>query len=234
VAGAAGLAPGSRTILDCPVTRIDHAASPIALTTPRGTLTASAVIVTVPTSILATERLVFDPALPRVTDAAGGLPLGLADKAFLHVARPEALPVEGHLFGHTDRSQTASYHLRPFGRPYIEVYVGGRHAHALEAEGTSALTDFALDELRGLLGSDLAGGLTPIARTAWARDRFALGAYSHALPGHAAARAVLAAPHENRLFFAGEATHATFFSTAHGAWETGVRAAREAAAALGV
>jgi monoamine oxidase len=33
------------------------------------------------------------------------------------------------------------------------------------------------------------------------------GAYSHALPGYAAARADLAHPFEERLFFAGEATH---------------------------
>jgi len=30
-----------------------------------------------------------------------------------------------------------------------------------------------------------------------------------------------------QLFFAGEATHPTFFSTAHGAWESGLRAAEE-------
>jgi monoamine oxidase len=38
---------------------------------------------------------------------------------------------------------------------------------------------------------------------------------------------------EDRIFFAGEATHETFYSTAHGAWESGVRAADEAIAALG-
>jgi monoamine oxidase len=37
----------------------------------------------------------------------------------------------------------------------------------------------------------------------------------------------------DRLFFAGEATHPYFFSAAHGAWESGERAAREAILALG-
>ncbi|MFX5656535.1 FAD-dependent oxidoreductase, partial [Acinetobacter baumannii] len=64
------------------------------------------------------------------------------------------------------------------------------------------------------------------------RDPWALGAYSHALPMHSGARAVLAAPTDDRLFWAGEATHPTVFSTAHGAWASGVRAAEEVLAAL--
>ena len=42
----------------------------------------------------------------------------------------------------------------------------------------------------------------------------------------------LAAALEERIFFAGEATHPTFFSAAHGAFESGTRAAREALEAL--
>jgi monoamine oxidase len=48
-----------------------------------------------------------------------------------------------------------------------------------------------------------------------------------ALRGHAAARAALAPPFEDRVFFAGEATNPVDFSTAHGAHDSGVRAARE-------
>jgi monoamine oxidase len=58
------------------------------------------------------------------------------------------------------------------------------------------------------------------------------GAYSHALPGHAAARKDLALPFEERLLVAGEAIHPDDFSTAHGAYESGRRAAEEAIAAL--
>jgi monoamine oxidase len=65
----------------------------------------------------------------------------------------------------------------------------------------------------------------------WARDPFAQGSYSHALPGHADKRAKLAAP-VGRLFFAGEAVSPHFFSTAHGAWESGEKAANEALALL--
>jgi monoamine oxidase len=58
------------------------------------------------------------------------------------------------------------------------------------------------------------------------------GAYSCALPGHARARADLARAFEDRVFFAGEATSRSDFSTAHGAHDSGVRAADEAFRAL--
>ena len=55
---------------------------------------------------------------------------------------------------------------------------------------------------------------------------------AYALPGHAKARGVLARPFEGRLFFAGEATQPSDFSTAHGAHDSGVHAAEEAIAVL--
>jgi monoamine oxidase len=42
----------------------------------------------------------------------------------------------------------------------------------------------------------------------------------------------LARPFQQRLFFAGEATHVHDYSTAHGAHDSGVRAAEEVIAAL--
>ena len=43
-----------------------------------------------------------------------------------------------------------------------------------------------------------------------------------------------AKPVDGRLFFAGEATSPHFFSTAHGAYESGVRAASELASSIGL
>jgi monoamine oxidase len=94
------------------------------------------------------------------------------------------------------------------------------------------MTAFAVEELGELMGADFRRRLHPLTETHWAQDPWALGSYSHALPGHARDRAILAAPVENRVFFAGEATSARFYSTVHGAWESGLRAADEAIAAL--
>ncbi|RAI17069.1 FAD-dependent oxidoreductase, partial [Rhodoblastus acidophilus] len=53
-----------------------------------------------------------------------------------------------------------------------------------------------------------------------------------ALPGRADAREALARPFDDRVFFAGEATDPQDFTTAHGAYASGQRAARQALAAL--
>jgi monoamine oxidase len=91
---------------------------------------------------------------------------------------------------------------------------------------------FAADELAGLFGSAIRRQIRPIAASFWRQDRFARGSYSYARPGHADDRARLGAPVDNRLFFAGEATSPHFFSTAHGAYETGTAAAEAALASL--
>jgi monoamine oxidase len=68
----------------------------------------------------------------------------------------------------------------------------------------------------------------------WGRDPFARGAYSYVAVGGGDARAALAAPVDDTLFFAGEATsNDGQGGTVNGALETGERAAREAAIALG-
>jgi monoamine oxidase len=231
-AAIASFADLGHVVTRCAVTMIHYDGPEVVLDTAKGRVTARAAVVCVPTPAISDGRLAFSPVLPGKAEAAAGLPLGLADKVYLGLDDPEAVPVEGHLFGHTDRTETGSYHLRPFGRPYIEVFLGGRCARGLEAEGPGAATAFAIAELGELLGSDFRRGLTGLSETAWASDPRALGSYSHALPGRAGDRAILAAPVAERLFFAGEATHPTLYSTVHGAWESGLRAAGEAIAAL--
>src|SRR6266851_3043133 len=213
--------------LNCSVTLIDHSEKHVRVETSRGTLIAGKVIITVPTNLIADETIRFHPALPAKVDAARGLPLGLADKVMLALDEPEALPKEGNLRGATMRTAMGTYHLRPFGQACVEGYFGGSFARQLEEAGDGALAAQAIDEIAALLGNDFRRKLKPLAQSRWAHDPFARGSYSHALPGHAGARAVLAAPVDDRLFFAGEATSPNFFSTAHGARDSGERAAAE-------
>ena len=182
---------------------------------------------TVPTPLIAAQGIRFWPELTDKADAASVLPLGLADKLGMAVEVPELLPVDGHLIGNSNRTATGSYHLRPFGRPLIEGFFGGRLAHELEAAGSGAFFDFAVAELVELFGSDIRARLRPLVETGWGRDPFAQGSYSYALPGHADSRAALAAPMDGRFFFAGEACSRHDFTTAHGAYLTGIEAADE-------
>jgi len=217
--------------LDTEVTLIDHSGARVKIETSRGSLTASKVIVTVPTNLIADEAIRFHPALPAKVEAARGVPLGVDDKVMLALDEPDALPIDGNLRGATTHTAMGSFHLRPFGQPCIEGFFGGRFARELEELGDGAIAAESIEQIVALLGSDFRRKLKPLAESRWARDRFARGAYSHALPGHAGDRAVLAAPVDGRLFFAGEATSPNFFSTAHGARDSGERAAREIIAA---
>jgi monoamine oxidase len=234
--GALVSAYGARApvALGTAVSLIDHSGPRVRIETSQGAVIAGKAIVTLPSDIIARERVRFLPALPDKVAAAAGLPLGLADKVTLALDKPDDLPVDGHMRGAIDRVGTGTYQLRPFGQPCIEGFFGGRHARDLEQSGDGALAAAAIDEVVNLLGSDFRKRLHPLASSRWALDQFAFGSYSCALPGHAGDRASLAAPVDNRLFFAGEATHPHWFSTCHGARDSGERAAKEAMAEMKV
>jgi monoamine oxidase len=216
----AGHAAGLAVRLNAPVTRIDHRDRMLRLETPAGTLEAAAAILCLPTTAYA--GIAFDPPLPAKQDAAAALPLGLADKVFLAVDDPE-WPAHAHLIGDPHASCTASHRLSPFGRPIVESFFGGRCAEAMPDR--RAAIDFAIGELVALLGSGWRRRLHPLGATRWRDAPFIHGSYSHARVGHAGARTILSAPVDDRLFFAGEACSRHDFSTAHGAYETGIAAA---------
>ncbi|MFT3731347.1 MAG: NAD(P)/FAD-dependent oxidoreductase [Hyphomicrobium sp.] len=210
--------------IETSVTRISHGRE-VELETSRGTIRAKAAIVTVSTTVLASGAIRFSPAIDDHFHAASLLPLGIADKVFLSMADPQAIPAETHFIGRLDRAGTASHYIRPFGRPVIECYLGGKLARELENAGSSAAESFVLGELRELLGSDVVRGFKFAAFTRWGHEPTIGGSYSHALPGHAAARSALAKPVSERLCFAGEACSPRDFSTALGAWQSGITAA---------
>jgi monoamine oxidase len=228
----AALAEGIDISFACPAQVIDHSARGVRIVTPRGDITARAVIVTIPTDVLAAGVLRFAPELPHKIAAAEALPLGVADKVYLRLTDGDDIPNDAHLYGAIDRVDTGSYHLRPLGRPLVEGYFGGEFARELEQEGEAGFASFAIDQLAALIGNDIRKRLELIAASSWVRDPWARGSYSRARPGHADARQVLAAAVDQRLFFAGEACSRDDFSTAHGAYRSGVVAAEQAISAL--
>jgi monoamine oxidase len=218
--------------LSTPVSRLDYGGFGVRLTTGAGVLVARTAIVAVSSTILAEGRLAFDPPLPDKRDAAADLPLGHVEKVFLRLIEPADFPIETMVRGRTDTAETGGYTLRPMGMPMIEGFYGGDLAAALELEAKGAFASFAIDELTAVFGTGLCRRVEAIAESSWRTDPFVRGAYSHARVGRAGARAVLAAPVADRVFFAGEACSAHAFSTAHGAYETGLTAAIAALASL--
>jgi monoamine oxidase len=219
--------------LATPVSRIELTRAGVRIDTARGAIEAGAAIVCVSTSALTSGRLALPPEAQRNLEAAARLPLGLANKLFLAIDGADDLDPDTHLLGNPRAAETGSYYLRPFGRAVIEVFLGGEGAEDLEAAGFDGAAAFAIDELANLLGNDWQKRLRLIAGSAWGVTDWIGGSYSHALPGSADQRALLATPVANRLFFAGEACSPHDFSTAHGALQSGIAAADAALAALG-
>ena len=115
------------------------------------------------------------------------------------------------------------------GMPLVEGFFGGAGALALEELGEKGAAAFAIDELAALLGSAIRARLSLIALSCWGHQPWIGGAYSHALPGCAGARTRLAAAGDDRIAFAGEAVSTGDYSTAHGAFDSGVAAVRKLA-----
>ncbi|HZF26929.1 MAG TPA: NAD(P)/FAD-dependent oxidoreductase [Steroidobacteraceae bacterium] len=211
--------------LQAPVQRIDWRGQRLTLHTPTGAVEARAVIVTVPTNVLAEGSIVFDPQLPvTLQQALSDVPLGIANKVFFRM-RPGALPFEGttHFIGTDKTAHTCSYQVRPAGHEVLLAYFGGSFARDLEERGE--LERFARDELAGIFGSDFERQIVESVAVGWSQDPWARGSYSAARPGHARAREALEQPVADRLFFAGEACSVEHFGTIHGAWESAERAA---------
>jgi monoamine oxidase len=225
-------ADGLDVVLDCPVLGIDWAGPRVRVSTARGTLECHAVVVTVPTTLLARGEPRFAPALPPAyAEAFAGLTLGVANKVFVEV-EPGALPLPdaGNIVASDATVRTASITVRPAGQELLLVFFGGGYARELEMAG--ALEAAARDELASVFGGDLGGRIRRTTATAWAGDPWARGSYSAARPGFARGRAVLAAPVAGRVFFAGEACTATAFGAIHGAWASGADAAERIVSAL--
>lgn len=208
------------------VTRIDRSGAELQVYTSTGALTAAAVIVTVPTSVLATGRLRFDPPLPEThRQALEGLPLGVVNKAFFRFDDADLPPEPLFTIGTGSSARTAHHQVRPATQPLVMSYFGGDLSKELETAG--GLSAFAREELRSIFGADFTARIRGEFATAWRGDPYACGSYSVARPGCAAQRAVLSDPVDERLLFAGEACSRTQFGTLPGAWESGAAAARQ-------
>ena len=219
--------------LATPVESIALATDGVTIATLTGTVRARAAIVTVSTTVLAGETIKLPSELDPWREAAGKLPLGLNEKLFLEIEDGAPFENETHVTGNPRDALTASYYIRPFGRPVIECFFGGERARLLCEQGVTEGFAFAIEQLSSLFGADVRPRLRPLVASGWTQAERMGGAYSYALPGCVTARQRLAQPFEKRLFFAGEATSPDDYSTAHGAHDSGVRAATEAITALG-
>ena len=223
--------------LSTPVSTIDTSGAYILIGTPRGTVRARSLIVTVSTNVLASGAIRFKPELPlRLHNALRHVPTGHANKVAFHFRRDiSGLPETSYVnfMDERDPSRPAcSFQVNPFGSNLAIAYLGGGRAEDLDRAGEAEMISFARAALCDIFGADIFKELSGVSATRWTSDPHTLGAYSCALPGQAHERAVLAEPVSERFFLAGEAVSSDWYSTVQGAHVTGIKAAEAAAAYL--
>jgi monoamine oxidase len=211
---------------------IDYSGSTIRVTDSQNHgYVADRVILTVPLPVLRDGDIRFTPALPaekRQSFTQIGMDAGM--KVILRFKGRFWDPNLGSLYGSglVPEFWFASA-SRGTGDPVLTAFVNGPNAEALTRLGNQAVPT-VLRELDALYGNRASAALSNSFVMDWSKEPAIRGAYSYPLVngGGLATRRTLAAPVQNRLFFAGEATHADGHSgTVHGALETGLRAANE-------
>jgi monoamine oxidase len=151
--------------------------------------------------------------------------LGHAEKIAFEFTGDPFLGLETH-FAMMDwpDAPMGTFHIHPFDRPMATLYLGGVQCRDLALAGEAAMLAYGRETLAKLFGADILRDVRASKATGWTTNACIGGAYSVLVPGGGEARAALAQPIEDKLFFAGEATSPDAFQTAHGAWQSGLDA----------
>ena len=187
----------------------------------------AAAIVTVPTNVVASGGLRFTPDLGHhQIDAFGRMSLGSYDRIALELlGNPLGLESDDLVFEKSSNTHTAAMLANITGTPLCTIDVAGSFGRDLSAQGEAAMFDFAAQWLAGLYGGEVKKAIGRKHATRWNHERYALGAWSAAVPGSQFARRQFLEPIADSVWYAGEAAHETLWGTVGGAWESGERAA---------
>ncbi len=203
----------------------------VRIITHRGEFIADKVLITLPLGVLKGGLVKFAPELPRAkSNAISKLEMGTLNKCFLRfpdvfwptdVDWLEYIPSEpGHWTEWVSFANAAD-------KPILLGFMAGNVARQIENLTDQQIVASAMATLRKIFGEDIPAP-TDYQITRWFSDPFAHGSYSYNPVGsHPKLRSELAKPVDGKLYFAGEATEEDYFGTAHGAYLSGIRAARE-------
>lgn len=203
-------------------------------------------IVTVPLPLLVhsdeqAASIRFVPEIPGEASAASLMRMGKVAKVVLRFREPfwtdtAALRDMLFLFAPHERFPTW-WRAGDAGSATLNGWVGGPKAVDFAGASTTAVVDAATESLAHALGrsrADVEQFLVAHYYHDWTADPFAAGAYTYVGVGGIDAHRELAAPVQDTLFFAGEATCGSGLNaTMEGAMRSGIRAADEVARALG-
>ena len=191
-----------------------------------GTVTARNCIITLPTSVLASDAIVFEPALPPAKrQSFEDLRGGDFFKVGMRVSQiPTDLPEYCFDIGHARAGRGLAFHFDQLD-PIVTMISSGSFARELAGLHRTELFAFARSELTHVTDKQVAQSVERFTTHDWRGDRFAQGAYSVCRVGASSARADYAEPVSDRLFFAGEAAGGDMAVTVAGAHNSGLAAA---------
>jgi monoamine oxidase len=219
--------------LNTKVESVDWSGKDVLVKTVNGSIRARCLISTVSNGILAAQHIHFKPSLPDwKMDAILGVPMGAENKIGMHFTKDVFGPgASGYYQSWSSEAQGAYIEVNLMSTNVVSVFMGGRSSMWMEKQGQQAAHEFAVDHIAELFGNDIRQSVGRSIVTAWVTEPWTLGSYACTLPGQFHQRESLPLAIDNKLFFAGEAT-ARANGTCHGAYWSGVRAAREVAELL--
>jgi monoamine oxidase len=185
---------------------------------------ADKVIITVPISILKSNDILFQPALPTAkTNAFSKIGMGAGMKVFLKFSTKffDQNIIGGEI--------CAAYADDSVGKAQNDnvllAFVMGEQAEFLTSLGSdSAITQALLGELDLMYNGQASASFLTAHLENWTTNPFIRGAYSYSTVGMGNARSIAAQPIDKKIYFAGEAMNLNgHHQTVQGAVETGYR-----------
>lgn len=220
------------------VRKIDYTGSKITLTDQNNqTYQADRVILTVPLPVLQDGDIQFTPSLPSTKlDAISNIGMGVGLKAIFKFSNAFWGNVTstnlGSVIGYNELPEIWATSVGRGNTPVITAFVmgdkGAQYSSMSEADAKGVM----LANLDIIFGNNIASQSLlqdGFQLMDWSKMPFIRGSYSYPkVGGGLIFRKELAAALDDRIFFAGEATHFKGHSaTVHGAIETGIRASEE-------
>jgi monoamine oxidase len=208
-----------------------HTGSDASLLKTTDVLSADKVVVALPLGMLKNKNVIFDPPLPSAKlNAIDSLGIGTLNKVFLIFPVSFWNP-DGYFFQFEKQDSSKGIEFfspTPTGASNtIVAFLAGRHAKSIENMDDASLLDLVMNDLRGMFGNDIPLPLK-MEKTSWHTNKFSLGSYPHLKPGaDLSVCDTIAAPVDGKLFFAGDATSSKYMSTTHGAYISGLDAAKK-------
>ena len=203
----------------------------VTLTTNLAEHKADRVLLTLPLGVLKADTVEFSPGLPFAKRRAiAALGMGVLNKCYLRFPRvfwPTEADWLEYIPEKPGRWVEWVNFAKPVGQPVLLGFNAADFGREIEAWTDEKITDDAMQTLRKIFGPGIPDPESVLV-TRWASDPFSLGSYSYNAVGSLPAmRDELARPLAQRVFFAGEATHKKHFATVHGAYLSGLDAARQ-------